>query len=113
MIPLLAILLAVQSGETDYPHPVRAFELTIEGQAASMAFMDVPAVKPNGETFDIPAPPVMEGAALAVEHAARDIRITPATAITRWTGEPLDLGLAVDVLLLRRGKSVSAETRSG
>jgi pimeloyl-ACP methyl ester carboxylesterase len=50
MLAALLLLLGFQSAETDYPHPVRAFETTLEGQAASMAFMDVPAVKPNGET---------------------------------------------------------------
>jgi len=67
-------------------------------------------VKANGQTFDSPMPPAVDWETLV---ASADIRITPTTAVTRWTGEALDLGLAIEALMQRREKSVSAETRSG
>jgi hypothetical protein len=36
---------------------------------------------------------------LVAAHENAAIRITPSTAVTRWTGEALDLGLAVDSLM--------------
>jgi hypothetical protein len=53
-------------------------------------------------------PPSAEWQDLVAGH--EDFGITPATAVTRWTGEALDLDLAVDVLMQRRKKNVSAET---
>ncbi len=67
-------------------------------------------VKPNGQAFDSPVPPAADWAELVATHASADIRITPATAITRWAGEAVDLGLAVECLMQRREKHVSAET---
>ena len=43
-------------------------------------------------------------------NGATDIHVTPRTAITRSTGESLDLGIAVQRLLERRAQDVSAET---
>jgi len=63
-------------------------------------------VKPSGESFDSPAPRPTDWTKLV----ATDIRITPATAVTRWTGEALDLDLAIGTLMQKREKSVSAET---
>ncbi len=67
-------------------------------------------VKRNGQSFDSPAPPATDLSELVVAHASHGIRLTPATAVTRWTGEALDIDLAVDTLLQRREKYVSAET---
>jgi hypothetical protein len=68
--------------------------------------------RPNGETFDSP-----QSLAASWEDlmANQPIRITPQTAISRWTGEELDVELAVDWLLRHgeRGKNVSAETSRG
>ena len=69
-------------------------------------------VKPNGESFDSPLPEPTDSRALVVAHEAASLAITPATAVTRWTGEALDLGLAVECLLQRR-KNVSAEASNG
>jgi hypothetical protein len=63
-------------------------------------------VKPNGQAFDSPLPPPTEWQELVAAH--EDVDITSTTAITRWTGEALDLGLAVETLMLRREKNVSA-----
>jgi hypothetical protein len=70
-------------------------------------------VKPNGQAFDSPLPPAADWTELVATQASADIRITPTTAVTRWTGEAPDLGLAIEALMQRRGKNVSAETRSG
>jgi len=69
-------------------------------------------IRPDGRAFDSPLP-TGDAAILVATHTAADIRITPTTAVTRWTGEALDLGLAVDVLMQRRKKNVSAETSGG
>jgi hypothetical protein len=66
-------------------------------------------VKPSGESFDSPAPSTGDIAVLVAAHDADDIRVTASTAVTRWTGEALDLGLALECLLQRHAKSVSAE----
>jgi len=67
-------------------------------------------VKPDGQTFDSPTPEPTDPRAIIVAHEAANLRITPATAVTRWTGEVLDLDLAIDSLMQRREKNVSAET---
>jgi hypothetical protein len=69
-------------------------------------------VRPDGQMFDSPAPRPTDWRELVAAQARTDIRITPSTAVTRWTGEALDLGLAVDGLMQRTRpeKSVSAET---
>jgi len=69
-------------------------------------------VKPSGESFDSPMPPPTDWTALVAAQDVADVGITPSTAVTHWTGEALDLGLAVDCLMQRRVKSVSAETHS-
>ena len=58
-------------------------------------------VRLDGRSFDSPQS-VGDRAMLVAEHEAADIRITPTTAVTHWTGEALDLGLAVEVLMQRR-----------
>ena len=64
-------------------------------------------MKPDGESFESPAPDPTDWSELV---AANTATITPATAVTRWTGERLDLGLAIECLLQQRAKGVSAET---
>ena len=64
-------------------------------------------VKPDGASFESPAPNPTDWRELVAAHTAT---ITPATAITRWTGERLDLGLAIECLLQQREENVSAET---
>ena len=63
-------------------------------------------VKPDGESFESPALDPTDWSELV---AANTATITPATAVTRWTGERLDLGLAIECLLQQREKRVSAE----
>lgn len=67
---------------------------------------------PDGNALDSVAPghtrPVPDLPALHREH---DIGIDTRTAVTRWAGESMDYGLAVQVLLQkRRRREVSAET---
>lgn len=61
-------------------------------------------LRPDGRCFDSPPPPSADW--------QPGVPITPATAITGWTGETLDVGMAVDWLIRRaaRGKDVSAGT---
>ena len=75
-------------------------------------------IRPDGQSFDSPAPGAprqIDWMQLVASHQARQIRITPRTAVTRWQGESLDYGLAVDGLLhrARRAKNVAAETSHG
>ena len=69
-------------------------------------------VRPSGQAFESPAPTSTGWAELVATHESADIRITPSTAVTRWTGEALDLDLAVETLMQRREKNVSAETQA-
>ena len=68
--------------------------------------------RPDGRSFDSPAPMATDWTGLV---AAQPIRITPQTAVTRWTGEAFDAAQAVDWLLQHeeRVKNVSAETSPG
>jgi hypothetical protein len=76
-------------------------------------------IRPDGQSFDSPAPGAprqIDWMQLVAAHQARQIKITPRTAVTFWRGEDLDYELAVDGLLQRasRVENVSAETsRSG
>jgi hypothetical protein len=65
--------------------------------------------RPDGKTFESPLPPATNWDELM---ASQQIQITPQTTITGWTGEELDVELAVDWLLRRgeRMKNVTAET---
>jgi hypothetical protein len=67
-------------------------------------------VKSSGESFDSPAPTQSDWTELVAAQAATEIRITPSTAVTRWTGEALDLGLAVGTLMQKWEKNVPAGT---
>ncbi len=67
---------------------------------------------PNGQSFDSVAPdhvrPFTDWAHLPSEHEERGIHIDERTAATRWSGESMDYGLAVQVLLnqAERARSV-------
>ena len=73
-------------------------------------------VSPDGKSFDSVAPdhtrPFSDWEQLPAEHAHQGILIDKNTAATRWRGETMDYGLAIEVLLQhsRRGKHISAET---
>jgi hypothetical protein len=74
-------------------------------------------VRPDGESFDSVAPehtrPLSDWQQLPAVHDQHGIRIDKSTATTRWCGEKMDYGLAIEVLLQHagRGRRVSAETR--
>jgi phage gp46-like protein len=75
-------------------------------------------VRPDGRSFESPAPGAprqLDWMQLVAAHQARQIKITPRTAISRWQGERLDYGLAVEGLLQRtdRARNVAAETSRG
>jgi hypothetical protein len=69
-------------------------------------------VRPDGRSFDSPAPPATDWTGLV---GSQQILITPQTAVTRWIGEAFDEAQAVDWLLQRpaRAKNASAETLRG
>lgn len=77
--------------------------LVHEGQAVVQILDDgaIRFVNPDGQSFDSPLPAPTSWGELVAAHEVAAIRITPATAIARWTGEALDLGLAVEALLRR------------
>lgn len=73
----------------------------------------------RGESREACAPgrtlPFGDGSQLVADHRERGLAIDPRTAATRWRGERMDYGLAVEVLLQRSRRaggrsSVSAET---
>jgi hypothetical protein len=51
-------------------------------------------VRRDGQSFESPLPPSQGADRLLAEHAEREIVIGPQTAVTRWTGEALDLDVA-------------------
>jgi hypothetical protein len=51
------------------------------------------------------------GSALAERNRSRNIRIPPATVVTRWQGETMDYSLAIDALLAARNRASSAGER--
>jgi hypothetical protein len=66
-------------------------------------------VKPNGESFDSVAADhshPFDWTDLSAQHDERGLHITERTAATKWRGESMDYGLAVEVLLdhARRAK---------
>jgi hypothetical protein len=72
-------------------------------------------IRPDGRAFDSPAPGTGEPShwtQLSLQHRESNIRISPKTAATRWRGERMDYGLAVEVLLAkdRRRSGVPAGT---
>jgi HNH endonuclease len=59
-------------------------------------------IMPNGQSFDSVAPDHVhpfDWTELPAEHAQRGLFIDTRTAGTRWSGESMDYGLAVEVLL--------------
>ena len=74
-------------------------------------------LRPDGRSFDSVAPehtrPLCDAEALQAVHEQQGIVIDKKTATTRWRGEKMDYGLAIDVLLqhAKRAPGVSAETR--
>jgi hypothetical protein len=72
-------------------------------------------IQPDGETLVSMSPghtKPMQGnwETVVKEHAERDIHIDPYTARTRWRGESMDYGLAIDVLLAKERGAASSET---
>jgi hypothetical protein len=65
-------------------------------------------VRPDGQAFDSPAPSSGDWVSVMATHESADLRITPSTAVTRWTGEALDLGLAVESLMQRTRRGLLA-----
>lgn len=55
--------------------------------------------RPDGESFESPLPPFADWQELVAMNEAAGIHVTPKTAITRWTGESIDYGIAVQCLL--------------
>jgi hypothetical protein len=70
-------------------------------------------LRPDGRPYEeSPAQdrPDISASALAAAHAAQKLAIDASTAATRWRGERMDYGLAVQVLLQEeRGGNVPAE----
>jgi hypothetical protein len=73
--------------------------------------------KPNGESLDSIASghtqPFSDWRQLSAQHQAHGIHVDEGTATSRWRGESIDYGLAIEVLLQRshRARDISAETR--
>ena len=74
-------------------------------------------LRADGRSFDSVAPehtrPLCDWQELQAVHEQQGIHIDKKTATTRWRGEKMDYGLAIDVLLqhARRAPGVSAERR--
>jgi Domain of unknown function (DUF222)/HNH endonuclease len=74
-------------------------------------------LRPDGRSFDSVAPertrPLSDWQELPAAHNQQGIHIDKSTATTRWRGEKMDYGLAIEVLLqhAKRAARVSAETR--
>lgn len=60
---------------------------------------------------EVGGPQQVDWMQLVAAHQARQINVTPRTAVSRWQGETLDYGLAVEGLLQRanRAENVSAD----
>jgi hypothetical protein len=73
--------------------------------------------RPDGRSFDSVAPehtrPLSDWQQLPLSHEQQGLRIDRNTAATRWRGEKMDYGLAIDVLFQHAARvpRVSAETR--
>ena len=105
-----------QGGETSLANLVTLcrfhHRLVHEGQVVIQTLDDgaFRFVRPDGESFESPLPHPADWQELVAMNEAADIQVTPRTAITRWTGESMDLGIAVQCLLERKAQDVSAET---
>jgi hypothetical protein len=75
-------------------------------------------LRPDGQSFDSVAPdhtrPLCDWQQLPAVHGQQGIRIDKTTATTRWRGEKMDYGLAIEVLFqqARREPAVSAERQA-
>jgi hypothetical protein len=67
-------------------------------------------VKGNGESFESRPPPSTSWIELVAANADRRVEINPKTAVTRWTGEALDLDVAVGWLMQKRRSITSPPT---
>ncbi len=63
-------------------------------------------VRPDGRAFESPAPRSTSWHELVAIHEERSVRISQSTAVGGWRGEALDLGLAVETLLLATRDSI-------
>jgi len=75
-------------------------------------------IKANGESFVSTAPghtQPMSGdwETVVKDHEAQDIHIDPHTARTRWRGESMDYGIAVDILLAKERRAREANAPPG
>jgi len=76
-------------------------------------------VRPNGQSFDSVAPehtqPVADWTDLIRQHQFGDVQVDENTAASRWSGEAMDYGLGIEVLLghWRRGRNASNVDASG
>ena len=70
-------------------------------------------MRPDGQSYESRAPNETEWSRLVAANQANHIRITPTTAVTRWTGESLDQDLAISALMERRAKNVPDGTPIG
>jgi len=88
--------------------------LVHEGQVTTQVLDDggFRFTRPDGETFESPPVRPADWHELVAAHAAADIQVTQQTAVTRWTGEALDLDVAVGWLMQNASsaKNASAET---
>jgi uncharacterized protein DUF222/HNH endonuclease len=55
-------------------------------------------VRPDGKSFESPAPRSTDWVRLVAAHELQGIRMNPQTAVTRWTGEALDYRQAIEWL---------------
>jgi hypothetical protein len=87
--------------------------LVHEGQVEIQALDDgaFRFVRPNGQSFDGPTPPNADVHAIVVAHEYDGIRVTPDTAVTKWRGESLDLGFAIEALINASRSSASRRLR--
>ena len=71
-------------------------------------------VKPDGASLESRAPASTGWIELVAAHAEREVEINPQTSVTRWTGEALDLDMAVGWLMRKAvcSTSVSADESS-
>ena len=78
--------------------------LVHEGQVAIQTLDDgaFRFIRPNGESFDSPVPPPSDGRPIIVAHESERLALNASTAVTRWTGEALDLDVAVGWLMKAR-----------
>jgi len=67
-------------------------------------------IRPDGRTFDSPAPSSSTCTAVVAANESADLHITPSTAVTRWTGEALDLDLAVGWLMQKSRRAFDPST---